>query len=180
MKQPTSAEEIRTLHNLLRSDPQKYLQIVSDWIDQDPTNADAYFDRHFAWMRLGQSQRALDDLNKVIELEREVQPIVYMSRGEVHRHLQEFSLALHDFDHGEAINPDKWANDIVFGLLFQADAHAHLGNEAAALSCCARLPDDFWTPGIAGAPRGNKTEITEQLRRIAADARRRSPDAWPD
>jgi len=173
MEQPISAEEILTLHNLLRSDPQKYLRIVSDWIDQDPANSNAYFDRHFAWMRLGQPQRALNDLDRVIELEHDVHPIVYMSRGEVHRHLREYARALRDFDQGEAVDPDKWKNDIVFGLIFQADSHAHLGNEEAALAYCARLPDDFWTPGIAGAPRGNKAEVANELRRIAADARRR-------
>jgi hypothetical protein len=58
----------------------------------------------------------------------------------------------------------------VFGLLFQADAHARLGNEAAALAYCARLPDDFWTPGIEGAPGGKKAQIAEELRRIAGEA----------
>jgi hypothetical protein len=57
-------------------------------------------------------------------------------------------------------------------LLVQADCHARLGNEAAALACCARLHDDFWTGSIEGAPGGSKAEIAEKLRLIAADARR--------
>jgi len=34
------------------------------------------------------------------------------------------------------------------------------------------LPDDFWTPGLDGAPAGDKAQVAEQLRRIAAEARR--------
>jgi hypothetical protein len=57
--------------------------------------------------------------------------------------------------------------------LFQADAHARLGDEASALAFCARLLDDFWTPGMNSTPSGGKADIAEKLRRIAADARRR-------
>jgi len=173
MKEPNSEEEIQAFHNLLRSDTRSYLRIVNAWIDENPKNSNAYFERHFAWMNMGEHQRALNDLDKVIELDHNAHPIVFMTRGEVYRCLGQYEAALHDFDRGEAIDPDQWENDIVFGLLFQADSHAHLGNEAAALACCARLPDDFWTPGIADAPRGNKAEVASELRRIAVDARRK-------
>jgi hypothetical protein len=57
------------------------------------------------------------------------------------------------------------------GLLYKADSYARLGDEASALACCARLPDDFWTPGPNDAPPGYKTEIADELRRLAAEAR---------
>ena len=93
------------------------------------------------------------------------------SRGS-YRHIGEYEKALGDFDRAEAIDPEGWEKDIVLGLLDQADTHARLGNEAAALACCARLPDDFWTPGMNNTPSGGKAEIAETLRRMAADARR--------
>jgi hypothetical protein len=54
-----------------------------------------------------------------------------------------------------------------------ADARPHVGDEANALDCCARLPENFWTPGYEGAPGGGKAEIAEELRRIAANAQRK-------
>ena len=51
MKEPTTPEEVKVLHNLLRSDPQHYLQIVNKWIADNPSNSHAYFSRHFAWMK---------------------------------------------------------------------------------------------------------------------------------
>jgi tetratricopeptide (TPR) repeat protein len=169
MKEPTTSHEVLALGKLRRSDPQRYLQIVNEWLSENPNNHHAYFDRHFAWMHLGEPRRALEDMNKVVELKPD--PVTFLSRGEVYRHLGEYEKALKDFAEGEAIVPDEWA-DLGFGLLFQADCHARLGDEAKALACCARLPDEFWTPGLDGAPAGDKGQIADALRRVAADARR--------
>jgi len=54
----------------------------------------------------------------------------------------------------------------------QGDLGEVMADVATALAYCARLPDDFWTPGLNGAPGGGKAEIADQLRRIAEDARR--------
>jgi len=167
MKQPTTPNEILEAHKILRRDPQKYLQIANEWVRKNPENSDAYFDRHFAWMQIGQPRRALDDLSKAIELD--PKPADFLARGDVHRHLGEYDKAIEDYDRGEAINPAEWQEHAV-GLLFQADCHARLGREEAALACCARLPEDFWTPGLFGAPAGNKDRIADQLRRIAGEA----------
>ena len=121
-------------------------------------------------MDLGEPQRALDDLNKAIELEPE--PVAFIMRGEVYRFLGEYQKAVADYAHAEAMDLAEW-QDNGFCLLYQADAHAHLGNEAAALACCARLRDHFWTPGMNNTPSGGKAEIAEKLRRVAADARGR-------
>ena len=99
-------------------------------------------------------------------------PVAFWSRGEVYRHIGEYETALEDLDRAEAINPAQWTED-AFGLLVQADCHARLGNEAAALACCARLHDDFWTGSVDGTPGGSKAEIADTLRRMAADARGR-------
>jgi tetratricopeptide (TPR) repeat protein len=174
MKEPTTPEELEALHKLLRSDPQCYLEITNQWIRDNPKNPYAYSSRHLAWLKLGDPRQALDDLNKSIALENEPDALSFLSRGQVYRQLGEHEKALEDFDRAEALDQKQWDRDVVFGLLFQADAHARLGNEAAALSYCARLPDDFWTPGIEGAPGGEKAQIAEGLRRIAAEARGRT------
>jgi hypothetical protein len=90
----------------------------------------------------------------------------------VHRQLGEHENALMDFHRGEAMGKKEW-QDHAITLFFQADSYAQVGDEANALGCCARLPDKFWTPGFEGAPGGGKAEIAEELRRIAAEARRR-------
>jgi tetratricopeptide (TPR) repeat protein len=170
MKEPTTPEEVKVLHDLLRSDPQRYLQIVDQWIAENPSNSHAYFDRHMAWMKLGDPQRALDDLNMVVQID--PKPVAFWARGDVYRRIGEYEKALEDLDRAEAIDPAQWAED-AFGLVSQADCHARLGNEVAALACCARLHDDFWTGSIEGAPGGSKAEIAEKLRVIAAAARGR-------
>ena len=172
IKQPTTPDELLAMHDMLRSDPQRYLSVVNGWIRDDSANTDAIFSRHFVWMHVGMPDRALADLNNVIEHESEPDVMSLLSRGLVYRRMGQYEKALEDFDRGEAINPKEWERDVVFGLLYQADAHARLGNENAALACCARLPNDFWTPGIDGAPGGGKAEVADKLRQIAANVRR--------
>lgn len=170
MRQPSTPEEVLALHKILRSNPRRYLRIVNKWIEENPRNPHFYFERHWGWMKIGEPHRALDDLNKVIELDPE--PVAFRSRGEIYRLLGQYEKALEDFSRGEAIDPKQWKND-VFGVYYQADTYARLGNKAGALSCCTQLPDDFWTPGIHGAPSGGKAEIADELRRIAADAQQK-------
>ena len=169
MKEPTTPDELLELHKILRSDPQRYLRIVDEWIQDNPNNSNAFYDRHQAWMRIGEPRRALEDLNKAIELRADQS--AFVARAGVYRHLGEYEKALDDYRHGEAIDPAQWEED-AFGLLFQADVHARLGDEGSALACCGRLPEDFWTPGPHDAPAGNKVAVAERLKLIAAEARR--------
>jgi tetratricopeptide (TPR) repeat protein len=171
MQQPKSPEDVFALHDLRRSNLQGYMEIMNEWLREDPQNFHAYFDRHYAWNDMGEPRRALDDLTKAIQLAPKNQA-VFCARGRIYRQLNEHENALADFCHGEAINPKEWGDQVIT-LLYQADSHARVGDETSALACCARLPNDFWTPGLDGAPSGGKTEIAVELRRIAADVRSR-------
>jgi tetratricopeptide (TPR) repeat protein len=141
---------------------------MNDRVRRNPKDANAYYSRHFAWLRLNQPQLALDDLNKVMELDPDQSTL--LSRGKVHRQMGNYSDAIADFDRAESLDPGLWENDAL-GPYYQADCHARLGDETAALACCSRLPDDFWTPGLRGAPADDKREVAAELRRIAARAR---------
>jgi tetratricopeptide (TPR) repeat protein len=170
MQEPQTPEEVFALHELARADPQRFLKIVDDWIQENPRNFRPYFRRHFVWSDMGEPRRALADLDKVIELA--PSQAAFCARGMIYRQLGEHANALADFRRGETIDPKEWEGAMIT-LLYEADSHAHLGDEASALDCCARLPDDHWTPGLDGAPAGNKAEVAAELRRIAADARRK-------
>jgi tetratricopeptide (TPR) repeat protein len=169
MKEPTTDAEEKIIHNIRQSDPQRYLKIVEGWLSENPNSYGAYFGRHFAWINLGEPLKALDDVNRALALN--PHPLAYYARAEVFRHLGEYRRALDDFARSEAIMPEEW-EDLAFGLLSQADCHARLGDDEKALACCARLPEDFWTPGLNDAPAGDKTAISESLKLIAVQARR--------
>jgi tetratricopeptide (TPR) repeat protein len=170
MKEPTTPEEVAALHRIMQSNPQRYLKITNEWIAENPQSSTAYFDRHQVWMKLGEPQKALDDLNKSIELN--PKQTDFWSRGDVYRHIGDYEKARADYGRAEAIDPGQWERD-AFPLLYQADVHARLGDETAASACCARLPEHFWTPGPNGLPPGGKAEIGQELSRRAAAARAR-------
>ena len=162
MKEPRTPAETLALHKILRSDPQRYLRIVNEWIEDNPENPHAYFDRHFAWMKIGEPLRALGDLNKVIELKPDM--VSFMSRGEVYRHLGEYGKALEDFDRGEAIDPIEW-HGTAFGPFYQADTYARLGNE-------------FRRPRLLRATTGRLSDTRDlwrTRRRQGGDCRRVAP-----
>ena len=169
MKEPANPEEVLELHKILRSDPQRYLKIATDWIRENPDNPNAYFDRHQAWMRIGEPMKALDDLTKSIEL-RPTQSS-HGARADVFRHLGEYQRALEEYKKADDLDPAQWEDD-AYGLFLQADTHARLGDEPGVMACCSRLPDDFWTPGLHGAPAGDKAAVTERLKIIATEATR--------
>ena len=73
---------------------------------------------------MAEPQRALDDLNKVIELDPE--PVAFLIAREVYRFLGEYEKAVEEYDRAEAIDPAEWQED-AFGLLYQADASRSLG-----------------------------------------------------
>jgi hypothetical protein len=102
-------------------------------------------------------------MNKVIDLSPRRSHILPRRRLSASRRYEN---ALQDFGRGEAMDPADWAQE-AFGLLFQAHCHARLGHEENALAYCARLPDDFLTPGLEGAPAGDKAQIADQLRYTA-------------
>jgi tetratricopeptide (TPR) repeat protein len=169
MKEPTTPDEVWDLHQILRKDPQHYLRIVDDWIHENPRNSHAYYDRHLGWMKIGESLRALDDINKAIEFATPPRASSFAARGDVLRHIGEYEAALQDYRQSDALDPESYCEG--FTMLNEADCHARLGDEAAALKCCARLPDDFWTPGPNDAPPGDKAAIAARLKVIAAEAR---------
>lgn len=172
VKQPTTPEEVLKLHRISVAEPARFVEIASDWIANDPADSNAYFDRHFAWARLGQTQRALADISKSIELA--PSPIAFKARGDLHRRLGDYPHAAQDYARGEAVDREQWTED-AFPLLYQADTYARMGDEPMALAYCARLPDDFWTPGHNDLPAGGKSEIAAELRQRASRARLAHP-----
>jgi tetratricopeptide (TPR) repeat protein len=163
-------EDIERAHRLLRSDPRCYLNILNQEIADLPDDPHLYYQRHKAWMAVGEPRKALDDICRAIELAPTQSD--RWSRGDVYRHLGEYGKAAADYAEAEAMDPERWTRN-EFPLLYQADVHARLGDEPKALACCARLPADFWTPGINNLPAGGKSEIAEELVRRARTARAR-------
>jgi tetratricopeptide (TPR) repeat protein len=171
MRGTPKSQIFRELLKTLREDPLRHLELTNERIRTDPACADAYYSRHFAWIRLGEPVRAFEDLDRAAELTPD--QATFLLRGRLYRQLGEYRKAIDDFNRAEAINPARWEADAM-GLYYQADCHARLGDESQALACCMRLPDDFWTPGLRGAPPVNRLQIADELRRMSDAAKRLS------
>ncbi|HEV2264393.1 MAG TPA: hypothetical protein VGR79_07670 [Stellaceae bacterium] len=154
-------------HKILREDPERYIEMISEFIRLDPSDSMEYFSRHHGWEQLGRLDLALKDLDQSIELRDAA--MSRLSRGSILVRMGRNQEALEDFNRAESLEPEKWVD--CWGPFRRADCHARLGNEAAALADCERLPEGFWSPGIHGEPGGNKAEITAEVRRRAHAAK---------
>src|SRR5260370_772810 len=67
MKEERSPEEILELHELRRADPQRFLEVIDEWLQENPNNFRPYVSRLLWWSALGRPRRAFADLDKVIE-----------------------------------------------------------------------------------------------------------------
>jgi tetratricopeptide (TPR) repeat protein len=169
MNEEITHDDVDRHFHLLRSDPEKFLELTNKLVGQHPADANAYFVRHQAWSRLGCLDLALADLDKSLSLEDH--PLTHDARGKTLRGLGRYREAIDAYNRSEQMDRVEWRGG--FGPLFRADCHARLGNEAAALADCATLPDDHWAPGMFGLPAGNRQEVAAELCRRAAAAHNR-------
>lgn len=160
-------EDIGRQFHLLRTDPEKFLDLTNKLVAQNQADPGAYFSRHWVWEHLGSPHLALDDLDKALALRDHY--VTHSEKGRVLYGMARYKEAIASFDRCQERAPEVWPEE--FGPLLRADCHARLGNEAAALADCDTLPDDHWTPGLFGAPAGTKQEVAAELRRRAAAAR---------
>lgn len=80
---------------------QLYTCAINAQLDTAPT----YASRGFAYAALGDSDSALADYNKALELD-ETLVVAYINRGTLYTRLGNFGLALNDFDLALGLNPD--------------------------------------------------------------------------
>jgi len=158
---------------LLQSNPSEYLEMTDDLVRQNPTDPDAYFSRHQAWIRLGKPECALADLDKSLSLQKHY--VTFRARGNVLRRMGNYRAAIDDYNTSEAMNPNAWTGG--FGPLFRAECYGRLGDVESALADCATLPEEHWTPGLLGAPAGTKADVIAEIKRVAALARQKNRQA---
>jgi tetratricopeptide (TPR) repeat protein len=164
----TNEVEWRQYHRLLRTHPEQFLRIAEDTIRQYPGDPQGYLDCVTYWMDSEQYEYALADIDTALGLE-DCQ-MSRLDRGMILRCLGRYREAIDELNRCEAMRPE-----VVRGIVEvnRAACHAELGDLEAALAECAKLPEDWFLPGLYGAPSGNKGHVTEAVRRIAAAARQK-------
>jgi tetratricopeptide (TPR) repeat protein len=153
--------------HLLRTDPERYLALCEEFVQQSPSDANAYFSRHQALSRIGLTELALKDLDTSLALQED--PTARIARATLLARLGRYQDALDAFNSAEESYKENFVGDRAAQI--RAYCHAQLGNEKAAIADCASLPDDFWRPDIRGIPGGTKEELAAKLREIAAARR---------
>jgi tetratricopeptide (TPR) repeat protein len=166
---PGGPKDLDDAFELLRSDPERSLEICQRYVDAHPNDANGYFSRFKAWRQLGNKEKALADINRVLELESNSGG--YSARGVFFHGFGEYQRAIEDLTKARELDEEEWKGSL--DPLFRADCYARLGRLNEALADCAFIEDDHWTPGLKGLPAGNKAEFIAEIKRRALQARNR-------
>ncbi|HUC62580.1 MAG TPA: hypothetical protein VMF53_11550 [Alphaproteobacteria bacterium] len=158
-------DDLMEQHKLLRSDPERFVALCDQYIEQNPSDPNGYSSRYYGLNRLGRKDLALQDMDRAIALDPDPHPLAYMDRGILLLTMGEYQKAVDDFDRVESLSPEDFP--LIWGPFYRAASHARLGNVEATRADCARIQDDHWMPGIFNTPRGNKQEATAELTRLA-------------
>lgn len=151
----------------LRHNPERSLEICEQYLSEHPDDPNGLFSRHQALETLGEDERALADITRVVELEPSW--AAYSSRGQLLRKMGRHQQAIDDLTH--SLELDEWVWKTSYDPHFRADSYARLGRLEEALADCEFIAEDHWMPGVLGLPRGNKQEFIEEIKRRAARAR---------
>jgi len=166
---PGGRKELDDALELLRSDPERSLEICQRYVAEHPNDPNGYFSRFKAWCRLDENEKALTDINRVLELDPNSGG--YSSRGVFFRSIGDYPRAIDDLTRARDLDEEEWKGSL--DPHFRADCYARLGRLEEALADCAYIEEDHWTPGLKGLPAGNKQEFIKEIKRRALRARSR-------
>ena len=108
---PVTYEDLRTQLALLKTEPEKYLELADQFVRENPTHAGGYFSRHFAWKRLGKSEEALADLDTSSRLEPGA--AIHVAKGALLHKLGRFAEAISEYNVLEAANAEEWRQSVL-------------------------------------------------------------------
>jgi len=145
------------------------LELCEQYVREHPDDPNGLFSRFQVLESLGENERALTDIDRVLEIDPNSGG--YSSRGVFFHGIGDYHRAIDDLTRARACDEEEWKGSL--DPHFRADCYARLGLLKEALADCAYIEEDHWTPGLKGLPAGNKQEFIKEIKRRALQARSR-------
>jgi tetratricopeptide (TPR) repeat protein len=160
-------KELDDAFNCMMRNPQRSVEICDKYLIEHPGDTHALFMRFQALGQLGEHDKALADIDRVLELKPNSGG--YSARGKFFHDIGDHQRAIDDLTRARTLDDDEWKTSL--DPHYRADSLARLGRLDDALSDCAFIPDDHWMPALSGLPAGNKQQFVDEIKRRALLAR---------
>jgi len=162
-----SSMNLDEANRCLRSEPLRSLAICQNYLAAHPDDLYGLFSRYQAWNRLGELQKALADISRLIALD----PCWnnYSARAHLFREMGDHARAVEDLTKARELDDEEWRGSL--DPHFRADSLARLGRLDEALADCAYISENHWMPEVLGLPEGNKAEFIAAISKRARAAR---------
>lgn len=161
-------KELDDAFNCRRHDPQKALEINNSYLCDHPDDPDGLFSRFQTLVDLHAYDRALADINRVLEIDPNAGG--YSARGQFFHEIGNYQRAIDDLTRSKELDDYGWVTSL--DPHYRADCFARLGHLEEALADCRLISDDHWMPSISGLPGGNKEQFVAEIKRRALAAKR--------
>jgi tetratricopeptide (TPR) repeat protein len=155
--------------HIRRKNPQRSLEICERYIRDHPDDPNGYYSRFQAFSDLGENDKALADINKVLELDPNHGG--YSSRAIFFHNIGNYERAIEDSTFARGLDNEAWEGSL--DARFRADSYARLGLIEEALADCEYFSEELLIPpGVMGLPGGTKQEFIGEIKRRAAAAQK--------
>src|SRR5271155_2374040 len=98
--------ELDEARSHLRKNPKHALEICERYVSEHPNDPNGLFSRFQAWDSLGEHDKALADINRVLELEPNMGG--YSSRGNFFRKMGDYRRGLEDLTRARELDEEAW------------------------------------------------------------------------
>jgi len=155
--------------HIRRKNPERSLEICDKYVNDHPDDPNGYYSRFQALSDMGENDRALADINKVLALDPNHGG--YSSRAIFFHNIGNYERAIEDSTTGRELDNEAWEGSL--DPRFRADSYARLGLLEQALADCEYFSEALLMPdGVMGLPGGTKQEFIAEIKRRAAAARK--------
>ena len=140
------------------------------FLEAKPQDVDAHRQRAYAYLRLKQYDKAIEDLDDILEGQGQATPAALNQRADLHLLRKEYDQAIADYTNAIKAKPDEVSNYRDRALAYEATKKRRRGHRGLGRGHQARAPDNVVAHNRRGFLYASKEDYKPRPSRISTRA----------